>query len=377
VIPPGQGEGIGPGELRRMPVFCQLLEQWRVNRGASEEVSQRAFSRDWEQLLADAGIESAEERAEAIRDAGVLEVAALVTVKRPRARPYQIDRIAIRLHAEPRLRTWFGAEWAVTEKRDLHAVAWAPELAFVPEARLGIALDDLCRLNAFFLEGAHRGEAIPVKERSLQIFGDEKRLDALRGTALFREGRLDLERHLAAFVVAEPLGWRRGPAAAASGPMLVVENAATFDSYCARNDRFAEFSAIIYGGGNRFVDSVSRLSDVFAEIGGVKPVLYFGDIDVPGVRIARRADEMARRLGISPIIPDRRSYRWLLEHGKPSPIDAEESQPLAEADLLWLDDLAGEIAPVLRAGMRIAQEHLHRAFLLAERGEKSPLAFQA
>ncbi len=364
----GRGGALGPGDLRRMPVFRELLEQWRVNRAALQEISRRAFSRDWERLLIDAGIASAEERSEALRDAEVLEAAGLAKLTRPRARPYQIERIAVLPAAEARLREWFAGEWSVQEKRDLATIEWAPELAFVLEARLGVAVEDLLKLNEFFLRGGHRDQPMPVKERSLQIFGDEKRLDALRATALFREGRLNLERHLCAFVVAEPLGWRRGPSGSCGSPMLVIENASTFDSYCVWNERVCRFSAIAYGGGNRFPESVSRLADIFAEIGGARPVFYFGDIDAPGIRIARRADDYTRQLGMGPIWPELRSYRWLLDYGTPAMADEEGRDLPTEADLLWLGKLAEPILPLLKSGRRLAQENIHRTFLLASGG---------
>ena len=67
-----------------------------------------------------------------------------------------------------------------------------------------VPLADLLKLQEFFAHGGRAKEFIPIKERSLEIFGDEKRLDALRTTILFSEGRLTLEQ-LCCFAVAEPL----------------------------------------------------------------------------------------------------------------------------------------------------------------------------
>lgn len=110
-------------------------------------------------------------------------------------------------------------------------------------------------------------EIVPIKERSLQLFGEEKRLDALLGSALFREGRLDERRDLRCEMIGVPLAWKRGPVEAAAQPILVIENAATWNSYCRWNTQHGQFSAIIYGEGNRFAEGVRYLSDLFAELG--------------------------------------------------------------------------------------------------------------
>ena len=67
--------------------------------------------------------------------------------------------------------------------------------------------------------------SFPIKERSLEIFGDEKRLDALQSTSLFRRRRLDLVKDLKCETIGEPLAWKRGPSKATSKPIIVIENA--------------------------------------------------------------------------------------------------------------------------------------------------------
>ena len=45
--------------------------------------------------------------------------------------------------------------------------------------RPGVSLECLLKLQEFFADGGRDRQPVPLKERSLQIFGDEKRLDAL------------------------------------------------------------------------------------------------------------------------------------------------------------------------------------------------------
>lgn len=348
--------------IRRLPLFQELFDQWRTNRGALVPDSAKLpFSRAWEKLLEDAGLVTAEQRSEALRDADTLEANGWVKTTRDRSRRYQILRIAIPLAAEPRLRTLFADQLpASSSPFDAAAVAWAPELEFVPATRLQVAAEDLLKLNAFLLQGSRERLMVPVKERSLQIFGDEKRLDALRGTTLFRAGRLTLEA-LRCFVATEPLGWKRGPTAAE--PVLVVENAATFDSYARWNAQSAQFSAIVYGGGNRFADSILRMTDIFTELGGPRRVLYFGDLDPAGIRIPRRASNIAQQAGLPPVEPDVQSFRWLLATGQTDVPLPEATGELDDEDRRWLGELSEQVEALLNTGRRLAQEHIGWDFL--------------
>ena len=59
----------------RVPFACELFAQWQRTRGGRLEPAVRPFSRDWEDLLADAGLASAAERNEAEHDARALAAA--------------------------------------------------------------------------------------------------------------------------------------------------------------------------------------------------------------------------------------------------------------------------------------------------------------
>ncbi len=67
-----------------------------------------AYSCDWEDLLSQAGLISAEHRREADRDARRLEEAGLLKLKTVKYRPYEIERLSIPFAAEPRLREIFA-----------------------------------------------------------------------------------------------------------------------------------------------------------------------------------------------------------------------------------------------------------------------------
>jgi hypothetical protein len=144
------------------------------------------------------------------------------------------------------------------ERVDLREIPWAPELRFLAGTRAGVPLECLQKLQEFFAEGGRNREPVPLKERSLQIFGDEKRLDALiQSSSLFQPGRLTLDQ-LRCFLVVEPLAWERGPTP--DGPVLVIENSATWYSYCRWNRDRGYFSAVVYGPRARRLGTLANLN---------------------------------------------------------------------------------------------------------------------
>ncbi|MCG8555418.1 MAG: hypothetical protein MJD61_09055, partial [Proteobacteria bacterium] len=71
-------------------------------------------------------------------------------------------------------------------------VAWAPELSFARELRSPQQRDLLLCVQRFLASGGRTRPLVPERERSLQLFGDEKRLEKLRRTPLFSPCRLSL-----------------------------------------------------------------------------------------------------------------------------------------------------------------------------------------
>lgn len=352
----------------RLPIADELFAQWRRARGDRMEAATRPFSRGWESLLEDAGILSATDRSEAERDARALAQDGWLELRSVRYRAHLIDRVFIPLTAESRWHDAFGfAPPTDGEARQIREFNWEPELAFLHTARVNIPCHDLHRLNEFLSSGGRERPLIPIKERSLQLFGDEKRLDALVGSALFAEGRLTLT-HLRCVLAAEPLAWKRGPVAAASAPVIVLENAATWHSYDRWNQACPQFSAVIYGAGNRFMDGVGFLTEIFRELGGSRRVFYFGDLDPHGLRIPQIASRRAQLAGLLPIKPHLWSYRQLLALGADKTQPCDDDSEIAEwTD--WLGDLAEAACCLLKVRQRLAQELVGWEFLRTRTAE--------
>ena len=348
-----------------------LVFQWHKSRGHAPASFQRPFSRDWEDLLQTSDLISAELRAESVREAQQLQSTGLVELKTVRYRPYQIERIVIPFAAEPRLCELFAGELpdAPDPKFDFASVQWASQLAFLMSESVSVAPDDLLKLNQFLLHERRTQAVVPIKERSLEIFGDEKRLDALVSTSLFRAGRLDWVKDLKCEIIGEPLGWKRGSAAASAQPLLVIENAATWHSYCRWNTERNLFSAIVYGCGNRFVDGVRYLSDIFSELVGHRRVLYFGDLDQRGLEIPQEASDRAQAVGLPAIEPHLWSYRQLLTLGRGQG-QAVDGNPPPTSLCDWLGELAEPASQLFAAGLRLPQEQVGWEFLHSQSDER-------
>jgi hypothetical protein len=355
-----------------LPVLREFFQQWRrIRVEADAREFQKPFSREWESLLEDAGIVSAEDRRAADRDVRVLARAGLLELRTHKYRSYEIERVLLPNEAEPRLRELFAAEMpAARAAVDLSGLRWEPELAFVPGTATAVNAEDLLKLNEFFASGGRARPVVPVKERSLEIFGDEKRLDALLSTSLFRLDRLTAA-SLRCEIAAEPRGWRRGPSA--QGPVLVLENLATWHSYARWNDGRALFGAVVYGGGNRFMEGAAFLGEIFREIGGLRRTFYFGDLDPQGLRIPFRASARAAACGLPRVEPDLWSYRRLLDAGAAS--DGGETAAAGEEELAWLGPLGGAARELFGRRKRLPQERIGWEFLHAqEKWEPEPSA---
>jgi hypothetical protein len=359
---------MNPSEL---PFAQELFAQWQRARGNRMEPATRPFSRGWEDLLEDARLVSATDRGEAEHDARALALAGWLELKSVRYKPHLLDRIVMPLAAEPRWMAAFGFVPPPAEEAcQIQAYPWVPALAFVREARLNLSFTELRQLNEYMVNQSARQPIIPIKERSLQIFDDEKRLDALLASALFRPDRLDEKRDLRCEVIGEPLAWKRGPAEAPSKPIIVIENAATWHSYYRWNAGRKLFSAVVYGCGNRFVDGVRYIADIFAELGGPRRVLYFGDLDPQGLLIPQEASARAEAVGLSPVEPHLWSYRQLLAiaNGRGQPYEGE---PPSSTLCDWLADCAEPARQLFAANQRLAQEHLGWEFLQGQAGAEA------
>ena len=252
--------------------------------------------------------------------------------------------------------------------REAAAYPWRPELGWATGVPLRRSeFDALRQIQAHLRDRDDEALVVPVGERSLEVFGDEKRLAKLANNArLFGPGRLSLKL-LRARAYAPPFVFRRvGP-----GPVvLVVENQATFYSVTATLPADTPVGLVVFGGGGSFGSSVGYLADLAADTGIDQPftaIRYFGDLDRRGLEIPIAANAAAQAAGLPPVRPAVGLWQRLLLHGRRAP-HAEVPPEVAERVTAWLPSSVRDAAlEVLLAGERMAQEAVGTALLSRDR----------
>lgn len=250
--------------------------------------------------------------------------------------------------------------------REAAAYPWRPELAWA--ARLPMRrseFDALRAIQAFLRERARSAPVVPVGERSLELFADEKRLDKLRqNRRLFAPGRLSLDL-LRCRAFSPPFSYRR----VGNGPVaLVLENVATYRSVLAAVPPDTPVGVVVFGGGGNFAAAVGYFVELANEgsLTQVREIRYFGDLDRRGLEIPASAHALASTLGLPPVQPAVALWAMLLRLGKP--VD-DQAVPAGVADRLvgWLTPPLRDAARrTLVEGHRLAQEAVGTEALLRD-----------
>jgi hypothetical protein len=154
-------------------------------------------------------------------------------------------------------------------------------------------------------------DPVPVQERSLELFDDEKAIDGFEKTRLFTSGALSLDL-LACFNPPLPFVSQH-VSGTGSTRLLVVENLATYTSFLTALRQLDPGTRpdlhIGWGAGNAFTQSV-------LSIPALDPAplraYYFGDLDLAGLQIAAGAAMRAETAGFPNLLPAEPCYRFLL-----------------------------------------------------------------
>ncbi|MBA4136168.1 MAG: hypothetical protein C0518_02490 [Opitutus sp.] len=231
------------------------------------------------------------------------------------------------------------------ESFDHRGFPWNPALAFLAgETCLPKGIREAAlRLQQYWAAVGETGISVPIKERSWQIFGDEKRLESLlHSTILFGPGRLRLEQFACYVVEPTPVAERFPDGQG----ILIVENEASFDSFCRLARHTRTFGLVVYGRGHEILKCISYLRREAAAF-AARPVSYFGDIDRRGLEIASQLT--ASLASACPVEPFHPGYAALLRGEAP----AETAPP----SCAWLPPGLRECAAtVLNEGRRKPQE---------------------
>lgn len=247
---------------------------------------------------------------------------------------------------------------------------WHVRLRWVSELpRLTAELEDfLLRVHQGLVHGGFEARA-PLKYRSLQLTGREKRLGELAQTSLFGDGRLDLEL-LGCFSETPPLAYD----SVSDAPSIILfENADAFSLArgVLRSIPTPKFGMVGFGGGNGISQSLPSLTMLGRP---VHRITYVGDLDVHGLRIAARAARAAARVDLPQVQPATELHLAMLasasRFGQPGGWKDNATQRPSAANLAslvaFLDPpVRDEVAKMLTAGNRIPEEVLGPGELLA------------
>lgn len=251
--------------------------------------------------------------------------------------------------APPAARRWRSFPWHTS-------LAWVVELHHL---RLDQE-DFLLKVHEGLVNGWFREQA-PLKYRSLQLTGSEKRLATLIRTPLFGEGRLSLDL-LGSYHELLPLAW----ASVGDAPRAIVfENAGPFfvaRSVLAKMDR-PPYGVVAYGGGKGILGSLPHITTIGRPIDSIH---YVGDLDKHGLEIASAARRIAETKGLptvsaAPMVHQQMlvaAARLGMPNGWPASRLPGEKGGLGESAAFLPEDVRAAVTRIIRAGRRIPEEVL-------------------
>ena len=237
------------------------------------------------------------------------------------------------------------------------AHAWLPALSFAADEHHPTRRADLRAINAFLVSARDKSlSPVPTRERSLQIFGSEKRLDAIRRSELtLFEGRISLD-DLHCYPVAPPLPFETPGSPSAGQPILVLENYHSYDSFRRWNREAELYAAVAYGGGNAFRQGAGNLDELTVRT-TADGAFYVGDLAPSGIEILLGVNHRRRAEGRILVQPHRGLYGWLLAHGCRRPLDKAPKDGLTTLlGEVFPADIAGALVELWAEGLSIPQE---------------------
>ena len=219
-----------------------------------------------------------------------------------------------------------------------------------------------------FLNGTNH-ELISVKERSLQLFNDEK---MLQSSGILNRTKLDYN-SLACIENPEPLLCFIGDKfyLKNSRKILIIENLDTYWTFhklmlkeIGKENKAFNVDMIIYGRGYGITDSNYNFS--YYSITQDDSICYFGDLDSEGICIYQLFKSKFKSLNINLAIP---YYKYLLDYGlekafryKPTQNTANVEELLEEIKSLSKEDI-NSFVNVINNKLFVPQEALNAEVL--------------
>ncbi len=260
--------------------------------------------------------------------------------------------------ALPTAITMVALDGGVANKTDWRNFPWHPRLHWVFDLRA------LMQDQVAFLKRVHCGlvagwfdQPECFKYRSLQLTGDEKRLEELHRGILFGPERLTLE-----MLGCEPESLPLASDHLSAEPtLLIFENAAPFMlarkilTGCAR----PAFGRLAYGAGKQVLKAATYLPMV---VPAITEIQYVGDLDAEGMRIATDFRRLSKTI---PVRPATQFHKAMLDSaiqlessdGWPSKDERELDDSVSAVGFLS-DEIREQVGGMIRHGRRIPEEAL-------------------
>ena len=318
------------------PETCRLLELLPYGKTTLDRI--------WTILSQAATVPPGEQRAllrsmlDAVKDAQFIEFPKMTA---------GWDRSAL-----PHLPKWINRPRSKVVRQYAEHVIWSPELSFL-SSKKEPANSPWLKVDEWLKKTRNEfRDSVPIRERSLEIFGDEKTLDALAGAQAFRSSLITLDA-LSCYYVPEPAAWESGPPGSRNRPGICLENSTTYDVVKRFNREAGIWGFVAYGRGNGFASVVEGIIPIMEEFGHGN-ILYFGDADHEGLEIAARGALKFRAAGKEMGL-DARLYRLILQCGKPAESKTGGVLSPGASELIRRADLS-ELPGFFLEYLRISQE---------------------
>jgi len=269
--------------------------------------------------------------------------------------------------SKPAIPHWLGIPRTRSEVKQpkMSELAWPPELQFAASLDSRTHQETLLTIRKWLASGGRKANPAPLKERSADIFGDEKRLDKLMKTDLFSPGALTLQT-LHCYPIYPDLIWEKGRIDAPA--ILVIENSNTYHSFCRWNEQSKQYAGCVYGNGFMIHHTCPELKQVLQETNPNATIEYFGDLDATGIRIPVILSGLLQSVGLPVVRPAEKWYEVLIVQFVKSHEKLKKAHPGAwtAKDLAWFSmPLRQQIEDVFQLGYRLPQEFVGTEWLLS------------
>ncbi|EIW9479201.1 MULTISPECIES: Wadjet anti-phage system protein JetD domain-containing protein [Klebsiella] len=253
----------------------------------------------------------------------------------------------------------FVYEGAIVPTKTTSEIAWHPWLARRITGQLTQPIKArLQQLNTYLFRQTEGDKSLfpgllGHRERSLLIFGDEKALDSLPPDG-WKHVALTLA-DMGAVRCAPPLPYESS--CCHDLPAIIVENSDVYYRLCQLNRVQTRWSLVIYGAGNKVSGQAECVSQLL-EVEQVKQLLYFGDLDVAGLKIAHQLQcKLLSDYGIS-LHLDEWLYNELILNGLMTPEgNANNERFDFELQCRWMPQFVlREMKTLLAIHRRLPQE---------------------